>query len=99
MCSTPHTTPNSVPNITPIPTPNNTSDPVPTITVNPELNTTPIELKSPKKEGDDDLNTGKKKLTRTSNIWDHFTKVKGGNSIHPKCTCNYCGADYACHDK
>lgn len=30
-------------------------------------------------------------------MWDHFTKIKGGNHKGPRCTCNYCGANYACH--
>ncbi|KAK1361573.1 hypothetical protein POM88_046047 [Heracleum sosnowskyi] len=81
---------------TPIDT-NPTPDPIdtnPTPTLNPE----PVELKSPKKEKDDDdlLNT-KKKPTRTSDVWDHFVEIKGGNPNDPRCTCKYCGADYACH--
>ncbi|KAK1377927.1 hypothetical protein POM88_024671 [Heracleum sosnowskyi] len=76
---------------------NPTPDPIdtnPTPTLNPE----PVELKSPKKEKDDDdlLNT-KKKPTRTSDVWDNFVKIKGGNPNDPRCTCKYCGADYACH--
>ncbi|KAK1391497.1 hypothetical protein POM88_010553 [Heracleum sosnowskyi] len=76
---------------------NPTPDPIDTNltpTLNPEL----VELKSPKKEKDDDdlLNT-KKKPTRTSDVWDHFVKIKGGNPNDPRCKCKYCGADYACH--
>ncbi|KAK1394684.1 hypothetical protein POM88_013740 [Heracleum sosnowskyi] len=56
----------------------------------------PVKLKSPKKEGDEPL-TNNKKPTRTSNVWEHFTKVKGGDPNNPRCNCNYCGADYACH--
>ncbi|KAK1369815.1 hypothetical protein POM88_035907 [Heracleum sosnowskyi] len=56
----------------------------------------PVKLKSPKKEGDEPL-TNNKKPTRTSDVWEHFTKVKGGDPNNPRCNCNYCGADYACH--
>ncbi|KAL8113391.1 hypothetical protein AgCh_020640 [Apium graveolens] len=96
---TPDTTPNSVPIITPVPNPNKTPEPVPIIATNPDPNTTPTELKSPKQEGDDELNTENMKPTRTSDVWDHFTKIPKGNPLHPRCTCNYCGADYACHSR
>ncbi|KAK1404623.1 hypothetical protein POM88_004228 [Heracleum sosnowskyi] len=56
----------------------------------------PVKLKSPKKEGDEPL-TNNKKPTRTSDVWEHFTKVKGDDPNNPRCNCNYCGADYACH--
>lgn len=56
------------------------------------------ELKSPEKTNDDvDPLTTKRKPTRISDVWDHFTKIKGGNRKEPRCTCNYCGANYACH--
>ncbi|KAK1379809.1 hypothetical protein POM88_026553 [Heracleum sosnowskyi] len=88
------------------PTPNTPSNPTPNTFPNPILNTTPnttpntthIELKSPKKEDVDEPLTVKKKPTRTSDVWDHFTKVKGGDKNNPRCKCNYCGADYACHN-
>lgn len=82
-----------IPNTPTIPIPNPT--PELTTNTNPEvtLNTPPIELKSPKKEGDD---KHKRKPVRTSDIWAHFTKVIGGNPKNPRCKCNYCGADYSC---
>ncbi|KAK1383621.1 hypothetical protein POM88_021356 [Heracleum sosnowskyi] len=79
-------TPNNIPN--PIPVPNTTPNTAP--------NTTPVETKI---EGDDDPLTLKKKPTRTSDVWDFFTKVLPLNPIDPRCTCNYCGADYACHSQ
>ncbi|KAK1381362.1 hypothetical protein POM88_028106 [Heracleum sosnowskyi] len=63
-----------------------------------DSNFEPVELKSPKKEKyDDDSFMNKKKPTRTSDVWDHFTKIIGGNPNDPRCTCNYCGANYACY--
>ncbi|KAK1398327.1 hypothetical protein POM88_008190 [Heracleum sosnowskyi] len=89
------TTPNHVPN-TPNLIPNTTPELTPNITSNITLNTTPIELKSPKKEDDDEPLTQKRKPTRTSDVWEHFTKIKGGNPNNPRCVCKYCGANYAC---
>ncbi|KAK1400773.1 hypothetical protein POM88_000378 [Heracleum sosnowskyi] len=86
-------TPNTPSNLTPNTFPNPILNTTPTTTPN----TTPIELKSPKKEDVDESLTDKKKPTRTSGVWDHFTKVKGGDTNNPRCKCNYCGADYACH--
>ncbi|KAK1383345.1 hypothetical protein POM88_021080 [Heracleum sosnowskyi] len=70
-----YTTPNHVPD-TPNPIPNTTPEITPNITSNITLNTTPIELKSPKKEDDDEPLTQKRKPTRTSDVWEHFTKIK-----------------------
>ncbi|KAK1355225.1 hypothetical protein POM88_048481 [Heracleum sosnowskyi] len=91
--ATPNPTPNTIPNTTPNTAPNPTLD---TTTPNPTPNTTPTELKSPKKEGDEQL-TNKNKPTRTSDVWAHFKKVTSGDPNNPRCKCNYCGADYACH--
>ncbi|KAK1404152.1 hypothetical protein POM88_003757 [Heracleum sosnowskyi] len=95
-----------------IPTPNTTpntshtapnTDPTPTAPTNDPMiiqdDNAPIEFKSPKKEADDEAHILKKKPVRTSDIWDYFTKVAGGNPQDPRCTCNYCGADYACHSR
>ncbi|XP_062085714.1 zinc finger BED domain-containing protein RICESLEEPER 1-like [Humulus lupulus] len=68
-------------------------------TPKPTLNTTHIDLKSPKKEVDGEPPTTRKKPTRNSTVWDHFTKVKDGNPNDPSCTCNYCGKDYACDSR
>lgn len=70
------------------------------IDTNPNLtpNTANTELKSPKKEDDEPL-ASKKKPTRISDVWDHFTRITGGNPLDPRCTCNYCGANYACHSR
>lgn len=57
------------------------------------------QLKSPKKEVNEKPPKSKKKPTRTSDIWEYFTKVKDGDPENPRCTCNYCGADYACHSQ
>lgn len=91
------TTPNTIPTLNLDTTPN----PTPNTTPNLTPNTTPVvELKSPKKEGNDDQKVGrKKKPTRTSDVWDHYTKVKDSDPEDPRCTCNYCGADYACHSQ
>ncbi|KAK1357257.1 hypothetical protein POM88_050513 [Heracleum sosnowskyi] len=89
----PNPTPNTIPNPTPNTAPNPTLD---TTTPNPSPNTTPTELKSPKKEGDEQL-TNKNKPTRTSDVWAHFKKVTSGDPNNPRCKCNYCGSDYACH--
>ena len=91
---TPNTTPVTAPNTNPVTASNTTTDPV----IIPDANA-PVELKSPKKEDDDKQPTSKKKPTRTSDVWDHYTKVKGGDPEDPRCTCNYCGADYACHSR
>ncbi|KAK1392488.1 hypothetical protein POM88_011544 [Heracleum sosnowskyi] len=49
-----------------------------------DSNPEPVELKSPKKEkDDDDPFINKKKPTRTSDAWDHFTKIVGGNPYDP----------------
>ncbi|KAK1372670.1 hypothetical protein POM88_028863 [Heracleum sosnowskyi] len=94
---TPNPTPNTIPNPTPNTTPNTPPNPtLDSTTPNPTPNTTPTELKSPKKEGDEQL-TNKNKTTRTSNVWAHFKKVTSGDPNNPRCKCNYCGADYACH--
>ncbi|KAK1382188.1 hypothetical protein POM88_019923 [Heracleum sosnowskyi] len=82
------TTPDNIPNPIPVPNTIPNTAPIP--------NTTPIE---PKIEGDDNPLTLKKKPTRTSDVWDFFTKVLPLNPIDPRCTCNYCGADYACHSQ
>ncbi|KAJ9561442.1 hypothetical protein OSB04_006602 [Centaurea solstitialis] len=39
------------------------------------------------------------RLLRVSNVWDHFTKVEGGDPNDPRCACNYCGKTYACDSK
>ncbi|KAK1363197.1 hypothetical protein POM88_038758 [Heracleum sosnowskyi] len=86
-----------------VPSPTLNTNPTPTsdpLDTNPTPNPSPepIELKSPKKEKDnDDLLNTKKKPTRTSDVWDHFLKIKGGNPNDPRCKCKYCGMDYACH--
>ena len=92
--TTPNTTPVTAPNTNPVTASNTTTDPV----IIPDANA-PVELKSPKKEDDDKQPTSKKNPTRTSDVWDHYTKVKGGDPEDPRCTCNYCGADYACHSR
>lgn len=86
-----------VANSNPNPTPNTPPNPTSNTNPNPTPNTTPIELNSPKKKVDDEPLTNKNKPTRTSDIWDHFTKVAGGDPLNPGCKCNYCGTDYACH--
>lgn len=98
MTPIPNPTSNQTPTLTPNQTPNTTPNPTPNTAPNPTPNTTPIELKSPKKESDEPLNA-KKKPTRTSDIWDSFTEIKGRNPKHLRCICNYCGADYAFHNK
>ena len=60
---------------------------------------TPNDLKSQKRELNDEPPTSKKKPTRSSTVWDHFTKVKDGNPKDPRCICNYCGKDYACDSR
>ncbi|KAK1401304.1 hypothetical protein POM88_000909 [Heracleum sosnowskyi] len=86
-----------------VPSPTLNTNPTPTsdpLDTNPTPNPSPepIELKSHKKEKDnDDLLNTKKKPTRTSDVWDHFLKIKGGNPNDPRCKCKYCGMDYACH--
>ena len=98
----------------PVPTPNITPDTV-LNTDQSDLNTTqtvlnndpmiveddgaPAQPKSPKKEANDEEGLSKKRPTRVSDIWEHFTKVKGGDVNDPRSTCNYCGADYASHPK
>ena len=76
-----------VPNLTPNTVPNptlNTSNIVPNPTV-PTPSAEPVviqddvaasDLKSPKKETDDEVLTSKRKPTRNSDVWDHYTKVK-----------------------
>jgi len=49
--------------------------------------------KSTKIEDNDEPNTCKKRGSRTSNVWDHFSKKDS------RCICNYCGKDYAYHSK
>ncbi|KAK1394229.1 zinc finger BED domain-containing protein RICESLEEPER 2-like [Heracleum sosnowskyi] len=94
---TPNATPNPTPNTIPNPTPNTAPNPtLDSTTPNPTPDTTPTELKSPKKEGDEQV-TNKNKPTRTSDVWAHFKKVTSGDPNNPRCKCNYCGADYACH--
>ena len=41
----------------------------------------------------------KKKPSRNSTIWDHFTKVRGGDPKGVRCTCNYYGRDYVCDSR
>ena len=75
------------------------NDPLPIEKIpEPQTNTETLELKSPKKEKTTPPRT-KKKPSRNSTIWDHFTKVEGGDPKDPRCTCNYCGKDYACDSK
>ena len=31
----------------------------------------------------------------TSKVWDHFTKLGGGNPEEPRATCNYCKKNHA----
>ena len=38
-----------------------------------------------------------KKLT--SKVWEHFTKLGGGNPKEPRTTCNYCKKPYKCHSR
>jgi hypothetical protein len=38
-----------------------------------------------------------KKLT--SKVWEHFTKLGGGNPEEPRATCNYCKKPYKCHSR
>ena len=46
------------------------------------------------------VNKRKRKPTKpASMVWEHFTKIKGGDPNDPRCACNYCGKDYACNTK
>jgi hypothetical protein len=40
-----------------------------------------------------------KKFEQTSMVWEHFTKVEGGNLEDPKSQCNYCKKLFSCHSK
>ena len=33
----------------------------------------------------------------TSKVWEHFTKLGGGDPKEPRATCNYCKKPYKCH--
>uniref|UniRef100_A0A2N9HI87 BED-type domain-containing protein n=1 Tax=Fagus sylvatica TaxID=28930 RepID=A0A2N9HI87_FAGSY len=35
----------------------------------------------------------------TSKVWEHFTKLGGGNPEEPRATCNYCKKPYKCHSR
>ncbi|KAL5568737.1 hypothetical protein UlMin_025312 [Ulmus minor] len=60
----------------------------------PITQTPSLELKSPKKELEL-VSYEKKKPIRGSTVWDHFTKIEGGDPKNRRCKCNYCGKDYA----
>ena len=67
-----------------------------------DTETTPqlTKLKSSKKEPKNNTPPHtKKKPSRNFIVWDHFTKVQGGDQKDPKCTCNYSGKDYACDSR
>ncbi|XP_059451427.1 zinc finger BED domain-containing protein RICESLEEPER 2-like [Corylus avellana] len=40
-----------------------------------------------------------KKSEQTSMVWEHFTKVEGGDPEDPKSQCNYCKKLFSCHSK
>ena len=55
-------------------------------------------------ESDNDikrLEKRKRQGKKTSNIWDHFKVIDGGDSKHPtpRAACIYCGVDYAADTK
>ena len=35
----------------------------------------------------------------TSKVWDHFTKLGGGDPKDPRAACNYCKKTYNCHSR
>lgn len=72
---------------------------IPTKTVKETETPEVIELKSPKKEPDESEPSKKRPGGKTSTIWDHFTRIKGGDPNEPRCFCNYCEKQYACHPK
>ena len=54
-----------------------------------------------KEQKTEDVNVSvlKRKPTRTSDIWEHFTKAKVSERGEPRSICNYCGKDYASDTK
>jgi hypothetical protein len=40
-----------------------------------------------------------KKYEQTSMVWEHFTKVEGGDPEDPRSQCNYCKKLFSCHSK
>jgi hypothetical protein len=40
-----------------------------------------------------------KKSEQTSMVWEHFTKVEGGDPEDPKTQCNHCKKLFSCHSK
>jgi hypothetical protein len=40
-----------------------------------------------------------KKSKQTSVVWEHFTKVEGGDPKDPKSQCNYYKKLFSCHSK
>ncbi|KAK1365239.1 hypothetical protein POM88_040800 [Heracleum sosnowskyi] len=104
IATTPNTDTANTPNTATATTPNTTLDPALNSTPVTAPNTTepaaPVEIKSQKKECvDKPPRASKKKPTRTSDVWDHFTKLVGEDPEDPRCRCNYCGLDYACHSR
>lgn len=63
-------------------------------------NTNPIQTQEPISHTQnvspivqDDKDKPKRKPKKTSDVWVHYNIIAGGNN--PRCTCKYCGADYA----
>ena len=50
-------------------------------------------------EEDTEVKKSKRKSSKTSEIWDHFTVDNGSDPNDPRAVCNYCGKDYACSTK
>ena len=50
-------------------------------------------------EEDAEDKTRKRKPSKTSEIWDHFTMDERNDPNDPKVVCNYCEKDYACNTK
>jgi hypothetical protein len=75
------------------PNPNESNPPTSTdLIVIPDEPTLPIELQP--------VSSNTKQFKElTSKVWEHFTKLVGGNPEEPRATCNYCKKPYKCHSR
>ena len=75
------------------PNPNEPNPPIPTDPI-----IIPDESTLPTKSQPVPSNT-KQSRELTSKVWEHFTKLGGGNPEEPRATCNYCKKLYKCHSR